>query len=249
MKRRHNAKFWLLMTALGFVGGAALVGFQFSGLNADKAHVHELSAQTQDESAVQGQLAKSQQDLDGAKAQLTHLEQGIPGTAYIPTMLQELAKAGSDAGISVTGVRPVPKTASSTAAATTDGDQTVQKPAYDALDIEVKGRGNYAAVMKFITALQTFPKIVGSRTISISPCMEPSDNANGLVDITIGLRAYLFADNAKDNSKGDASKPADATDTKGDASKATKPADAKNAKDGAKPATKPADAKGKEATA
>src|SRR5262249_22924054 len=146
-----------------------------------------------------------------SKTLLTHLEKGIPTTAYVPTMLQELAKIGNDCGITVTGVRPVPKTASSNAAAQSgDGTQTVSKPAYDALDIEVKGRGNYASVMKFITALQTFPKIVGSRTISITPCMEPNDNAQGLVDIVIGLRAYLFQDNGKDSNAAEANKPADA---------------------------------------
>ena len=194
MKRRHNAKFWLLMTALGFVGGAALVGFQFSGLNADRARVNDLQSQTQNESEVQAQLTKSQEDLDEAKARLTHLEQGIPSTAYIPTMLQELAKTGNESGIRVTGVRPVPRAAAA-AASVGDGTQAVSKPAYDELVIEVKGRGNYASAMKFIEALQTFPKIVGSRTIEIAPCLEPKDAKEGLVDITVGLRAYLFPDN------------------------------------------------------
>src|SRR6185369_4219336 len=45
VNRRHNAKFWLLMTALGFVGGSCLVGFQFSNLNADKARVDDLRTQ------------------------------------------------------------------------------------------------------------------------------------------------------------------------------------------------------------
>lgn len=225
MKRRHNAKFWLLMAALGLVGGACLVGFQFSALKADVARVNELQSQTQDESEVQAGLLKSQESLDEAKAQLTHLEQGIPGTAYVPTMLQELAKVGNTSGILVTGVRPVPRTASSNAAAQTgDGTQAVAKPAYDTLDIEVKGRGNYAAVMKFITALQTFPKIVGSRTISINPCLEQKDAELGLVDITIGLRAYLFPDNKEKNKE-------KATDTK------------------AQQVNNSADAKGKEATA
>ena len=95
MKRRHNAKFWLLMTALGVLGGATLVGFQFSGLNADRAHVNQLAAQTQDESAVQSQLTKSQQDLEESKLLLTHLEKGIPTTAYVPTMPQFLARVRS----------------------------------------------------------------------------------------------------------------------------------------------------------
>jgi Tfp pilus assembly protein PilO len=199
MKRRHNAKFWLLMAALGFVGGAALVGFQFSNLNADKARVDQLQSQTQNESEVQAQLTKSQQDLEESKARLTHLEQGIPSTAYIPTMLQELAKTGNESGIRVTGVRPVPR-AVAAAAGAGDGSQAVAKPAYDELSIEVKGRGTYASAMKFITALQTFPKIVGSRTIDISPCLEPKDAKDGLVDINVGLRAYLFPDN-KDRNK------------------------------------------------
>ena len=200
MKRRHNAKFWLLMTALGFVGGACLVGFQLSALNGDRSRVNQLQAQTQDESAVQAQLAQSQKDLDEAKAQLTHLEQGIPSTAYVPTMLQELAKVGNDCGIQVTGVRPVPKTStSSNTAQSSDGTQTIQKPAYDELDIEVKGRGDYASVLKFVKALQTFPKIVGSRTLEVIPCLEPKDAEKGLVDITVGLRAYLFPDSGNKN--------------------------------------------------
>ena len=199
MKRRHNAKFWLLMTALGFVGGACLVGFQFSNLNSDKARVNLLASQTQNESAVQAQLAKSQQDLDDAKSQLTHLEKGIPSTAYVPTMLQELAKSGNDCGISVTGVRPVPKTPTqSSQSSSSDATQTVQKPAYTELDIEVKGEGTYASAMKFIQALQTFPKIVGARTVSITPALDQKEAAQGLVDITINLRAYLFSDADKD---------------------------------------------------
>ena len=197
MKRRHNAKFWLLMTALGFVGGACLVGFQFSGLNADKARVEALRKQVLDESEVQAELLKSQQDLDQAKTRLTHLEQGIPSTAYVPTMLQDLEKIGKESGIDVTGVRPVPKVAGSTPAQSGDGTQAVSKPAYDELSIEVKGRGTYAAVQKFVQALQTFPKIVGSRTVEITPDSDQKLQAQGIVDITVGLRAYLFPDSAQ----------------------------------------------------
>jgi len=198
MNRRHNSKFWLLMTALGFVGGACLVGFQFSNLNTDKAGVEALRQQTQDESEVQAQLLKSQSDLDEAKTRLTHLEQGIPGTAYVPTMLQELEKVGHDSGISVTGVRPMPKAVQApTVNQSGDGSQTVAKPAYDELNIEVKGRGTYASVEKFIKALETFPKIVGSRTVEVVPAADPKDSAKGMLDITVGLRAYLFPDSQK----------------------------------------------------
>jgi len=242
VNRRHNAKFWLLMTALGFVGGSCLVGFQFSNLNADKARVDDLRTQTQDESEVQSQLLKSQQDLEAAKTTLTHLEQGIPSTAYVPTMLQELEKIGKESGIDVTGVRPVPKVNNgASVAASGDGTQSVAKPAYDELAIEVKGRGTYVSVEKFVKALQTFPKIVGSRTIEIIPSTDQKLAAQGSVDITIGLRAYLFKDSstggnatdaatdkansaAPDAAKPDASKPGAA---KPDAKKAKAPSDSK----------------------
>jgi len=216
VKRRHNAKFWILLSALGLVGGACLVGFQYSTLNADKDRVSKLQAQTQDESAVQAQLTKSQQDLDAAKSQLANLEQGIPSTAYVPTMLQELAKTGNDCGIAVTGVRPVPKTAASTAAAASaNGTTAVAKPAYDELDIEVKGRGTYSAAQKFIQALQKFPKIVGARTVEVTPCLEPNDAQQGLLDITIGLRAYLFKDADKDSDKSGSVQANNKADSKG----------------------------------
>jgi Tfp pilus assembly protein PilO len=232
------------MAVLGFVGGAGLVGFKYSSLKSDQARVTSLQQQTQDESAVQEQLTRSQQDLEGARASLTHLEQGIPSTAYIPTMLQELEKTGRSCGISVTGVRPVPKAvAASNTAQASDGSEAIQKPAYDEISIEVKGRGNYASVRKFVKALETFPKIVGAHTIDIVPCLEPKDAMQGLVDITVGLHAYLFTDTTK--------KPSDAASDVGGASsaagaKAPAPSDKANASSTPKSV---ASQKGKEASA
>lgn len=228
MNRRHNAKFWLLMTGLAVIGGASLVGFKYSSLNADKDHINKLKAETQSQSSVQQQLDKSQKDLDDAKASLTHLEQGVPSTAYVPTMLQQLQVTGQSCGIAVTGVRPSVKSPTQAAAPPADGSQTLTKPAYDSLDIEVKGRGDYGSALKFIKALETFPKIVGVRTIDIVPCSDPGEAKLGHVDLTVGLRAYLFHDTtaspqgatAADGSVslGDPSQAGDAT--KADASKA-----------------------------
>ncbi len=194
MNRRHNAKFWLLMTGLAVLGGASLVGFKFSSLNADREHINKLKAETQSQSSVQQQLDRSQKDLDDAKSVLTHLEQGVPSTAYVPTMLQQLQVTGQSCGISVTGVRPSVKSPTQASAPPADGSQTLSKPAYDSLDIEVKGRGDYSSALKFVKALETFPKIVGIRTIDIVPSSDPGDAKLGLVDLTVGLRAYLFHD-------------------------------------------------------
>lgn len=203
MKRRHGAKFWILMTVLGVVGGAGLVGFQYSNLQQDKQRVDALRADTQDEAAVQASLERSKQNLEEAKARLTHLEQGIPSTAYIPTMLQELEKTGRASGISVTGVRPVPKAnVPSATPPPAEGGEVVAKPAYDELQIEVKGRGTYGSALKFVQALQKFPKIVGARTLDIVPCVDPKDAKEGLVEITVGMRAFLFPQDDKKKDEG-----------------------------------------------
>lgn len=234
MNRRHNAKFWLLMTGLAVIGGASLVGFKFSSLNADREHINKLEAETQSQKAVQQQLDKSQKDLDDAKSVLTHLEQGVPSTAYVPTMLAQLQKTGQDCGIAVTGVRPSVKSPTQASAPPADGSQTLAKPAYDSLDIEVKGRGDYGSALKFIKALETFPKIVGVRTIEIVPCSDPGEQKLGHVDLTVGLRAYLFHDttsspagaSAADGSVslGDASQAGDTTKANASKASATKPA-------------------------
>lgn len=196
------------MSGLAVVGGAGLVGFQYSNLNADKARVQSLRDSSKDEKAVQASLDRSIQELEDAKVQLTHLEKGVPTTAYVPTMLQDLEKAGRTAGIAVTGVRPMPKAATPPPANPDGGSTTevVQKPAYEELQIEVKGRGTYASAKKFVEALQAFPKIVGARTIDIVPCVDPKDASEGLVEITVGLRAYLFTetDADKDDAADDA---------------------------------------------
>jgi Tfp pilus assembly protein PilO len=186
------------MTGLAVVGGAMLVGFKFTGLNADRVRVASLKEQTQNESSVKEQLAKSLQNLEEARARLTHLERGIPGTAYIPTMLQELEKTGKASGIAVTGIRPVPRAvAANTSAAGSDSGEVLSKPAYEEIGIEVKGRGKYAAAMKFVQALQAFPKIVSVHTIDITPSMDQKEAASGSVEITVGLTAYLFKDDKK----------------------------------------------------
>lgn len=193
MKRRHSAKFWALMTILGVIGGGALVAMRYSSVGNDRERVAALRAETQDEELVQGQLAHSQKELDLAKLKLQHLEQGIPTTAYIPTLLFELEKIGKDSGIKVIGVRPMPKPAQSTVAKQAGAESTeVARPSYEELNIEVKGRGNYESVMRFVDALRSFPKIVAARTVTVTPGLDPKNAINGQLEVAVELRAYLF---------------------------------------------------------
>lgn len=202
MKPRRSAKFWLLMTVTTLVGGSVLVGTQYSRVSAEQKRVEALRSDTQDEIEVQDNLLASEKSLRDSKEKLTHLEQGIPTAAYVPTMLSELEKAGKLNGIKVIGVRPVPKVALRPAAAAAEAEAgAVARPAYDELDIEVKGRGTYGSVMKFVKALEAFPKIVAARTISIVPSTDPISKDLGELDVTVELRSYLFKDEEKEEDK------------------------------------------------
>ena len=194
MKRRHNAKFWALMTVLAAIGGGALITMKFSAVRNDRQRVAALRAETQDEELVQGQLKRSQQDLDLARLKLQHLEQGIPTTAYIPTLLFELEKIGKDSGIKVIGVRPMPKPAQSVVAAKAAGAEgtEIARPAYEELNIEVKGRGTYGSVMRFTDSLRSFPKIVAARTVTVTPTLDLKAAQDGQLEVAVELRAYLF---------------------------------------------------------
>ena len=78
-----------------------------------------------------------------------------------------------------------------------------RKKPYTELDIEVRGRGSYRAVMSFVSALQSFPKIVAARTLSLTPKVDRNDPSGAVkLDTTIELRTYLFAP-AKDEKKDD----------------------------------------------
>lgn len=136
---------------------------------------------------MQKDLDQSQKKLDDCQALLTHLEQGVPDHAYLPTMLSELEKVGKDNGIEVTGVKPILRPAPPKK----EGEKA-QKKTYELLDIEVKGRGKFDAVRKFITAMNVFPKVVAARTVGLVPKTASGQEWSDELDITVELRAFVF---------------------------------------------------------
>lgn len=190
MRKGPNPKTFLIMALAALVLGGGLTFMAYSNLGAANANMEKLRAESKDAKALQKELSTSLVSLQESAVKLQHLEAGVQDYAYVPTLLTDLEKVGKASGIDVTGVRPVPKVATPKK----DGaeGEVPKRKAYDELDIEVKGHGSYRSVMNFIQALGKFPKIVAARTVDMSPKNDLGQTVATL-DVTINLRAYVFA--------------------------------------------------------
>lgn len=187
MKFRGNPKVFGAMAALAILGGGFGAYTQMGSMSDIEGQSDAIRKQLRDETEVKKQLEETAAKLSETSAKLDHLEKGVPQFAYLATMLKELDQTGRDCGIEVLGVRPVIEAKPLTA--NTAEEKKERKP-YQEMNIEVKGRGDYRALMSFVQALQRFPKIVAAKTISISPKNEPGKPLK--LDISIELKAFLF---------------------------------------------------------
>lgn len=207
-KRGPNPKIFLILTILTLLAGSALAYMQYTAYAGVKSEVQTLKSTSKDPVEVQKDLDDAIVKLNDTRAKLTHLEMSVPEMAYVPTLLKELEKLGKECGIEVNGVRPIP-TSAPPPSKNENGEiaKRARKP-YNELDIEVRGRGSYASVMKFIDGLTVFPKIVAARTVSMQPKAAAQDAQAGAppkLDVTISLRTYLFPTDGKveDKDKGE----------------------------------------------
>jgi Tfp pilus assembly protein PilO len=187
MKRGPNAKTYMLMAIGTFVVGLGASYFGYSQMTGIQGEISALKTEVKDEKEVQNELDTAKAKLDECAAKLQHLEQGVPELAYVPTLMTELEKTGKQFGIKVLGVRPIVKTGIQVK----DQSEPKAKKAYEELVIEVRGLGTYGSVMRWVNALQQFPKIVAARSITLAPKVEPGKSQTDL-DVTVELRAYVF---------------------------------------------------------
>lgn len=195
MNRGPNPKFFLMLACASLVLGGGAIYWQSSQLSEAREGAKGLRNKLRDERATELEVATTTEKVQESQRQLDHLEMGVPELAYIPTLLTELESVGKQNGIAVLGVRPVVKAAE---AKKPDGTAP-KKQAYEELNIEVKGRGNYLAVAAFLEALRTFPKIVAVRTVTLSPKSTDHGGAafgSPSLDATVEIRAFLFAEPA-----------------------------------------------------
>jgi Tfp pilus assembly protein PilO len=188
-----DPKIFFGLALLAVLGGGGLCYFQWSSISDIQDKIAALKKEGVDEKSVNKEYADAQTQLGDLKAKLAHLEAGVPAFAYMPTMLKELETTGKQYGIEVLGVRPVVKAVTSPIKNQDSEDKPSRKP-YEEQDIEVKGRGHFGDVMRFVQGLNNFPKIVAARTVSMEPKGQSSGVPSDLLDVTVTLRAYLFKD-------------------------------------------------------
>jgi Tfp pilus assembly protein PilO len=188
MSKSNSPQLFFVMAALALAAGTGATIFQYNDLNDKWDELAEIKKDARDPKDIQKELEDTSAKVSASKAELEHLERGVPEFAYVPTMLKELEVYGKQNGIEVLGIRPIPK-----AEVKSDGKTPRRKKeAYTEIAIEVKGRGPFKAVQSFVGALQKFPKIVSARAVSLQPKEMPGMTGVKLLDATFELRAYLF---------------------------------------------------------
>jgi Tfp pilus assembly protein PilO len=179
------------------VVSSGLCYMQYNNYSEKQAEVDRLRKEQLDESEVKARLEEATAKVNESKVKLSHLEQGVPEIAYVPTLLKELERTGKESGIEVTGVRPIPRAAPApTQSKSGEQSKKAKKKDYTELDIQVSGRGDYRSVMNFIKALALFPKILATRTISVQPMnntgQKIATTGGPTLNVVLEFRAYLF---------------------------------------------------------
>ncbi len=189
MSKAPDFRIFAAITGIVVLGGIGIMYSQASTLSAEQGKESALRSELKNDAELKKLLAESMVKLQATRERLAHLEKGVPDYAYLATMLRELAEAGKQSGITIMGVSQKPH-----ASAPREGEKPVRKP-YIEQDIEVLGKGNYTDALRFVKALNQFPKVVAARSIVIQPKVSAHDE-HGL-DITINLRTFLFSEKAK----------------------------------------------------
>jgi Tfp pilus assembly protein PilO len=199
VRKTPDPKPYFILAGITLVGGMGFLFMQNKSLGSLRSKVSLLSEQAREQKQIYMKLADTQKDLADLQVKLSHLEQGVPEAAFVPTMLKELEDAGKQRSIEVLGVRPVtvkgPKYGK-------DPQADEDKP-YEPLDLELKGKGLYTDLVGFVRGLNTFPKIVAVRTVSIAPPVLGPKDADKRLDLTLGLRAFVFKQSGDDKSSPD----------------------------------------------
>ncbi|MBX7134783.1 MAG: type 4a pilus biogenesis protein PilO [Fimbriimonadaceae bacterium] len=189
MNSGPNPTTFLILAAAALVAGGSAIYYQSTQLSDAESSISALKKKLRDEKQTALEVTTTGDKVAESQQRLDHLEQGVPELAYIPTMLTELENVGRKDGIIVLGVRPIQKPADKSK------DGKPKKQSYEELNIEVKGRGDYQAVSRFLSSLRAFPKIVAVRTLTLSPKtseMEKDRFASPMLDATVEIRAFLF---------------------------------------------------------
>ena len=195
-----NPKFYAVLVVVALLGGAGLDYVAYGKVQSSQQKLDAIKSEQESIAKVPERLKQSQANLTSTQEGLRHLEQGVPSSAYVPTMMQELEALGNSCNVTVTSVRPA---LAPPAAPTTAAPKEKAASPYDTIDLEIRGTGHYNDALRFVSALNKFPKVVEARAVSLEKVTHADRKAvigSPELALTVQLRAYLF--------KGDATRTA-----------------------------------------
>jgi Tfp pilus assembly protein PilO len=178
-------KLFIALSAASLLAGAFACNLQLGELKKAEQATAERQRELDIAGRVSQHLQVSSEKLQQVRLKLAHLEKSVSDYQYVPTLLKELDQFGEQTGIEILGIRPQ---ISANAADTATTKQ------YDEMSIEVKARGTYPDVLRFIKGLDGFPKIVAVRTVNLTPKPDidgPNSNSPKL-DLMLELRVFVF---------------------------------------------------------
>lgn len=183
-----------LIAVAVLVLGGAVTYWQYSIMSRSAAQVAALQSRLAEAENADQRVQESMAQLEESREKLTHLELSVSEAAYVPTLLTEIEEMGARVGILVTGVRPRdPQTRprSSSEGGSSEEQPEERKP-YEELEIEVKGRGSYQSIQRFLGELNRFPKIVSVQGVELQPRRTTGGMGYEGLDMTVKLRAFVF---------------------------------------------------------
>jgi type IV pilus assembly protein PilO len=187
MGTRHADRIWM-------IGGAAVVALLVVAgwyllIRPQYTATDDVHSQTRD-TQVQlvtlrkriTELKKQQANLDTIEAALAKRQKALPADSGVPAFLRQLQAAGTATGVDVTGV------------AVSSPTQLANPPAVWSLPITLTAKGTAAALVSFLTTLQTGQaRAVLIEKANLTPLTDTADSSTptGSLSMSISLKAFV----------------------------------------------------------
>jgi Tfp pilus assembly protein PilO len=185
-----DSRIFIGLAVLIFLIGVFAVYSEYGTVSSAEDRVTKKRSEVQQAEAIRKDLAKSDAEVQDLQNKLAHLEKGVQVYQYIPKALKDLEQVGNANGIKVVGIRPFNKPP-----APPKADEKEIRKTYDEQPVEIKGRGSYDDVMRFLKALQSFPQVLAVRSIALTPKIDPTQPqtaAKPNLDVTADLIIFVF---------------------------------------------------------
>lgn len=191
-------------------------GFMYANRASRLAVLEKQIADKQQRLADGEQVARRLSDVErryeDAQVTLGILEQGVSTKAYVPTLLRQLEETGKSVNLRVTGVRPKPaervarvpnqaESGAETDTATNTEAKKAEEPPYDKLDLDIQLSGKYWDVVRFLSKITSFPKIITVNDMQISTEGQPTGLGSPELMVKINATAFILKEPARSDTK------------------------------------------------